>query len=125
MTAKDSIKSECLEKAKNLRKRMTHPEHILWRILRAKRFAAYKFRRQHPIEHFIVDFASCSHRLIIEIDGPYHDGRNAYDDDRSQFLQNKGFTILRFTNDDVYEHLDKVKSTILSILQQTASRTER
>ena len=68
---------------KQLRANPTEPERILWTILRGRNLAGLKFRRQHPIEPYIVDFYCAEASLVIELDGQSHDDRKAYDDQRT------------------------------------------
>jgi very-short-patch-repair endonuclease len=104
--------------ARHLRKNMTVAEKILWSELRKLRARGYHFRRQSPVDDFIVDFACLSHRLIIEVDGIQHDtnaGRRA-DTARDADLDWKGFKVLRFRNSDVSQNLDGVMLEILAAL---------
>lgn len=98
--------------ARSLRKRMTKAETILWSVLRGRRFDGYKFRRQVPIDWFIVDFLCSQQQLIIEIDGSIHDMQKGYDNDREQEIRKRGYRILRFTNDDIQDRLPVVLRTI-------------
>ncbi|MEI6730362.1 MAG: DUF559 domain-containing protein, partial [Pseudomonadota bacterium] len=119
---------ELIEKARELRKQTTKPEEIIWDCLRDRKLAGYKFRRQHPIEHYIADFACLENKLIIELDGGQHSLEK--DAKRTEFLESKGFKILRFWNNDVLENLEGVFDTILSTLKEisphpTLSQGER
>ena len=78
--------------AKSMRKDPTPAEAILWRYLRSKRFGNIKFRRQHPIPPYIVDFFCAVERLVIELDGESHIGKEAYDAQRQLFLEQQGLT---------------------------------
>ncbi len=104
--------------ARTLRIQMTDAEKILWEALRGRRCAGIKFRRQAPIKHFIVDFLSLEHSLIIEVDGPIHNQQKEYDRDREKVLQERGYTILRFTNKEIVERLD----TVLEIIRLACAR---
>jgi very-short-patch-repair endonuclease len=77
-----------------------------------------KFRRQVPIDHFIVDFACLSHRLIIEVDGATHgtDEEIASDSRRQRYLESQGFMVIRFSNDDVVTNADGVMDMIVGVL---------
>lgn len=79
--------------AKNLRKRATEEERILWAHLAAKRFLGFKFRRQEPIGPYIVDFVCFERRLVVELDGAHHDevAVKSYDAERSRWLCEQGF----------------------------------
>ena len=98
--------------AKNLRKNATEAEALLWRRLRARQMVGVKFRRQQPIENFIVDFVSFEKRIVIELDGGQHVVQENEDKKRDELLKNSGFTILRFWNNEVLENLDGVLEVI-------------
>jgi very-short-patch-repair endonuclease len=90
-------------RARRLRKKQTRAEYIFWQIVRDRRLLGLKFRRQHPIGSFIVDFYCHELSLVVEVDGPIHDQPNviAYDNRRSLFLESLGLKIIRFKNDEV------------------------
>src|SRR5690606_36880806 len=88
------------EFAKRLRRNMTDAERLLWKHLRAHRLNGHKFRRQHPIGPYIVDFVNLGANLIVEADGGQHN-ENALDVDRDAWLQSQGFKVLRFWNNDI------------------------
>lgn len=96
--------------AKSMRRQMTDAEAKLWNELRAHRLMGMSFRRQMPIDGYIVDFACPSRKLIVEIDGSQHaDDANALADEiRSAKLRALGWHILRFWNDDILRDLDNV-----------------
>ena len=100
--------------ARSLRRDATNAERRLWEGLRRKQIAGFRFRRQVILGGFIADFASFDARLVVEVDGATHstDQGAAYDAARSATLIAQGFTVLRFTNDDVYRNLDGVPETI-------------
>jgi very-short-patch-repair endonuclease len=100
-------------KAKELRHNSTDAERTLWRQLRAHRFAGYKFRRQQPLGRYIVDFICFEKQLIIEVDGGQHAEDVAYDEERSAWLQAKGFQVLRFWNHEVLRNSEAVSEMIL------------
>ncbi|MGO3127983.1 MAG: endonuclease domain-containing protein [Luteimonas sp.] len=93
--------------AKRLRRAMTPAEHALWRHLRARQRCNLKFRRQHPVGPFIVDFACLQPALVIEVDGGQHNGSRS-DAARDAYLRRCGFHVLRFWNDDVLSNPDGV-----------------
>ena len=99
--------------AKENRKEMTLAESILWNELRGMRGDCH-FRRQHPIGDFIVDFVCLSHNLVIEVDGAYHNESQQMIDDtmRTECLNDMGFNVLRFTNDEICTELDNVTEQI-------------
>jgi very-short-patch-repair endonuclease len=98
--------------AKDLRKNSTLAEGILWRNIRAKKFEGIKFRRQQPIENFIVDFVSFEKRVIIELDGSQHAEDTSKDIERDMVLESNGYTVLRFWNNEIFENLDGVLESI-------------
>jgi very-short-patch-repair endonuclease len=103
-----------------MRKVMTDAELRLWNELRAHRLMGLGFRRQLPVAGYIVDFACPSHRLIVEIDGSQHgfDANQDYDAARTRGLEAKGWTILRFWNDDVLRDLDNVCLHIIRTIDE-------
>jgi very-short-patch-repair endonuclease len=105
-----------LKHARRLRQDMTGPERILWGELRGKRFAGWTFRRQAPLGHYIVDFLCRPIRLVIEIDGDSHIGRFEQDQSRQEWLHSQGYSVVRFSNDDVLKELDSVLAAIERIL---------
>jgi len=100
------------DRAIELRRAATGPEKLLWSVLRGRQLAGLKFRRQHPIEPYIVDFYCASCELVIELDGESHDGRQEYDARREKFLRSLGLNILRISNDDVIYNLEGVATAI-------------
>ena len=104
------------DRAKEMRREPTPAENRLWQILRAKRLADYKFKRQLPIDHYIVDFCCLQSRLIIEADGGQHSESEA-DQRRDTYLRTQGFRILRFWNNDIFENEEGVLLTIMAALE--------
>lgn len=105
----------------NHRNNPTEAEKILWEVLRANNLGV-KFRRQHAIGDYIADFVCLSRYLIIEVDGGYHNKpeQKELDAIRSDYLHNRGFRILRFTNEQVIGNIDSVIKDIQSSLSQPA-----
>lgn len=103
--------------AKRMRKEMTDAERKLWGCLRAHRLMGLSFRRQVPIAGFIVDFACPDHKLIVEVDGSQHgnDSDLTYDLARTRRLEQDGWTVLRFWNDDVLRDIDNVCQHIVIV----------
>ena len=95
---------------------MTEAERRIWRILRSQQMQGYRFRRQVPTGRYIADFACHEARLIVEIDGGQHDNASPREAARSGFLQNEGYRILRFWNNEVLANLDGVDATIADAL---------
>ena len=100
--------------AKELRRKMTPFEKVLWQRLRTNKIAGLKFRRQHPIKFYIADFYCHAARLVIEVDGPVHGRieRREHDQQRSGIIEEFGIMILRFSNDEIRYHLKQVLKTI-------------
>ncbi len=103
--------------ARRLRQDSTDSERRLWAVLRDRRLAGYRFRRQHPIGDVIVDFACTKHSLVIEADGGQHSD-NPRDERRTAFLQSEGWRVIRFWNNDVLSNADGVIETILRELHK-------
>jgi adenine-specific DNA-methyltransferase len=107
-----------IARARELRKRQTEAETLLWCVLRGRRLCGLKFRRQYPIEPFIADFACVEERLIVEIDGGYHDYVVADDLTRQQRLEAFGWKVLRFENEDVLDDVEAVAIAIARFLDR-------
>jgi very-short-patch-repair endonuclease len=97
---------------RDLRTNSTDVERIIWQHIRARQMRGAKFRRQHVIENYIVDFVSFDAMLIIELDGGQHADQHTYDATRSNILELAGFKIMRFWNSDVTTNLDGVLQAI-------------
>ena len=98
--------------AKELRKKSTDAERLLWRHLKAKQFVGLKFRRQEQIGRFIADFVCYEKRLIIEADGGQHAVEKEKDEERTQWLNSQGFTVLRFWNNEILTNIDGVMEVV-------------
>ena len=85
---------------------------MLWSVLRSRNLGGLKFRRQHPIEPYIVDFYCAEARLVVELDGESHDGKEGYDARRSTHLKRLGLTVIRIHNDEVLTNIEGVASSI-------------
>jgi len=114
--------SKTFEAATILRKNMTLAELVLWKKLKDKTLFKDKFRRQHPVNLFIVDFYCHKYKLAIEIDGEIHktDGMKEYDLNRSSELDKFGVTVIRFSNDEVIFNIASVITTIQKIITELA-----
>jgi very-short-patch-repair endonuclease len=104
------------QKARQLRQSSTDAERRMWSALRDRRLIRYKFRRQHPIGNFIVDFACTEYGLVIEVDGGQHAG-NAADTRRNALLERQGWKVIRFWSNDVLGNTNGVVETILRALE--------
>ena len=103
---------DIIDFAKRLRRHHTETEMKLWSCLRARRFMGLKFRRQFPLEPYIVDFICLENKLIIEIDGGQHNERVKYDMKRTEYLNKLGYKVLRFWNSDIFNQFDIVLEEI-------------
>jgi len=110
--------------ARSLRKRATVPERVLWRRLRNRNFAGFKFRRQHAFEPYTLDFYCPVAKLAIELDGAGHNFRFARTRDRTraEFLAQHGIVVLRFWNHQVRQELDSVLQTIWLALAERCGK---
>ncbi len=100
-------------RARALRQTQTPFEAKLWSLLRDRRLEGYKFRRQHPIDRFVADFACAEHKLVIELDGNSHDNRIEQDAARDEFLRLNSWHTLRVRNAELMSNGDGVVLTIL------------
>ena len=112
-TADPALYAVLQEKALQMRQHPTDGERAMWTLLQDKAFGV-RFRRQHVIEDYIVDFVAIKPKLIIEVDGEYHvtPEQQAQDLLREKALQKMGFRIVRFTNEQVFNSPDLIKKTI-------------
>ncbi|MFN0076747.1 MAG: endonuclease domain-containing protein [Prosthecobacter sp.] len=103
-----------IEFARKLRQDATDPEALMWGCLRDRRVNQRKFRRQHPIKPYVLDFYCADLRLAIELDGGQHNSVEGklHDKARAAFLRSQGIKTLRFTNDEVMRHTDSVMNVI-------------
>jgi very-short-patch-repair endonuclease len=106
--------------AQALRREMTPAEHRLWQAIRNRQLGGLRFRCQHAVGPFILDFYCPSHRLVVELDGNVHDARAEYDEARTQQLTSYGYRVLRFRNDEVFTDLPSV----LERIRRATSRAE-
>ena len=106
-----------IAKARDLRNNLTKSEQALWKHLRMRRLAGYKFRRQQPIGAYIVDFVNFKRRVIIEVDGGQHSQQMDYDAERTVYLEAQGYQVLRFWNRQVLEEIKAVKTVVLKVLE--------
>ena len=106
-------------RARELRRNSTDAERRVWRALRDRQFAEHKFRRQHPLGRYIVDFVCLDRLLVIEVDGGHHAEQQDYDDVRDAWLRSEGFRVLRFSNREVLTALESVKEAVWMALGDT------
>ena len=118
METRHRIHPIILARAREMRHVRTPAEATLWRALR-NRQTGFKFRRQHPIYSFIIDFYSAEAKLLIEVDGESHLDTDLaiYDNARREYLEDLGYKVIRFTNNDVRYNFRAVASEILQIVE--------
>jgi very-short-patch-repair endonuclease len=100
--------------AREMRRTPTPAEDRLWQELRNRKLAGLKFRRQHPIERFIVDFYCQAAALVVEVDGALHENTKDRDAVRQQFLELNGLRVIRFSNEAVLARTEEVLAAIVS-----------
>lgn len=108
------VRPAILARARQLRRPMTPQEAKLWARLRRKQLYGVNFRRQHPMDRFILDFFCHQHKLVIEVDGGHHvePEQQAYDQARTEWLEGRGLRVIRFTNRDIDANIEGVLSEI-------------
>jgi very-short-patch-repair endonuclease len=104
--------------ARRLRRNSTDAERAMWRKLRNRRLEGHKFRRQVPFPPYVVDFLCDDAKLVIEVDGGQHDWNRAKDEVRTRHIEQLGFRVIRFWNNDVLSNMDGVLQQILIELKQ-------
>jgi very-short-patch-repair endonuclease len=102
----------------------TEAELALWNILRNKQILGLKFRRQHKIGQFIVDFYCHKTALVIEADGKIHDNRTTEDTVRTNWLKSIGLHVVRFSNEEILSQTEKVRAEIISYIESIGEQAE-
>ena len=102
--------------ARELRKKATEAERVLWGQLSRRKMEGFKFRRQQPIGQYIVDFVNFEKKLIVELDGGQHKIQKNDDKKRDNWFEEQGFRVLRFWNNDVFENLEGILEVVRKIL---------
>jgi very-short-patch-repair endonuclease len=102
-------------KARRLRRGQTEAERRLWNLLRNRTVHGLKFVRQHPIDPFVADFVCRERMLVIELDGSQHVEDAEYDARRTAYLNRRGYSVLRFWNTDVLQHLGAVEEMLVAL----------
>jgi very-short-patch-repair endonuclease len=105
-------------RAKQLHRNMSPAEEKLWKHLRAHRMGDVHFRNQHAIGNYIVDFCAPRRKLIIELDGSQHLDQKEYDEERTKYLELRGYKVLRFWNNDIMNNIDDVLKAIWNVLSE-------
>jgi len=112
------VPARLLEAARELRKSMTDAEQLLWLCLRRKQLAGYRFRRQHPLQRFVLDFYCSEVKLAVELDGGQHNDAVSIscDSQRTAFLKTQGILVVRVWNNEVFENLEGVLQKIYEVV---------
>ena len=107
-----------MHQAGELRRQTTPAEKKLWAYLRLMREDGVRFRRQHAIANYIVDFCSPQQKLIVELDGSQHLEQEDYDSERTKYLELQGYKVIRFWNNDVMNNIEGVILAITYALEE-------
>jgi len=110
------------QRAQVLRKRTTDSERLLWSHLRRRQLRGYRFRRQVPIGNYIADFVCIEARLIIELDGSQHQEQRVYDEQRTRYLEQRGFKIFRVWDNQAFTETQSVLETIANMLESATQQ---
>jgi very-short-patch-repair endonuclease len=105
------------DRARKLRREQTDAEGRLWYLLRNRNLAGRKFKRQLPIGPYIADFACVELKLIVEADGGQHADQMTYDEKRTEWLESRGWRVLRFWNNDILTNTEGVSETLLEAIR--------
>ncbi len=124
MSEMTRMRATTKQNSRSLRREMTDAEKLLWRHLRMEQLSGYKFRRQHPIGNYIVDFVCLEAALVLEVDGGQHAESAGNDAVRTKWLEGKGLHVMRFWNNEVLNNIEGVKIVIWNYLSgiQPSSR---
>ena len=106
-----------LKRARELRREPTLAEHKLWAYLRLMQEDGVRFRRQHAIGPFVTDFCAPRSKLVIELDGSQHLEQGGYDKERTNYLESRGYKVIRFWNNDVVNNIEGVILAIMNALE--------
>lgn len=123
------VRAPAVDHARELRQQQTDAEARLWSHLRGRRLQGFKFRRQHPLGSYILDFVCLDARLVVELDGGQHADAQAYDDRRTVFIEQQGMRVIRFWNHEVLTKtaavLDKIWQTLQTLTPTLSRERER
>ena len=120
----ENASPKVFEHARFLKKVMTRAEKILWRELRGRKFHGMKFRRQHPVAGYILDYYCHESKLVIELDGEIHNqiDISEYDKKRTEEREALGLRVIRFTNDEIINNLKIVLTKLTSLIISFSSQ---
>ena len=121
--SKSSIDPNPASVARRLRVDATEVEKVLWRKLRGRQLG-FKFRRQRPVGPFVTDFCCVEAKLIVELDGEQHAANQGYDADRTAFLIDRGYRVIRFWNHEITSELERVIAEISVFLNDPHRLTQ-
>ena len=107
-----------MRRATELRREETPAEGKLWAYLRGRKIKGIKFRRQHAIGNYIVDFCAVKEKLVIELDGSQHLGQSEYDEERTAYLESQGYKVIRFWNNQVMNDISGCVIAIEGALEE-------
>jgi very-short-patch-repair endonuclease len=107
--------SNIVATSKVLRRDLTAAEAILWDSLRGRKLVGLKFRRQHAVGNFILDFYCSEHNLVIEVDGDIHNKQKEHNAARTQILETYGYKVIRFRNEEIVNNLDCALQEIVAV----------
>src|SRR5687768_1985824 len=116
---REMFRQTLVSRAREMRKDMPAAESKLWNALRGDQLLGLRFRRQHRLGSYIADFYCHAAKLVIEVDGDSHDERRAYDEKRTWWMSQQGVSVLRFTNDEVFNSFDAVIEAIAARCAQS------
>ncbi len=116
------LPEDLLNFARSLRQQQTDAETRLWGLLRSRRLAGFKFRRQHPILPYVVDFYCHEAALVIEVDGGQHGDDRGRDEKRTDFLRNRGLKVIRFWNNEILREIEAVLEKIWQEIHSPSPR---
>ena len=112
MTKMTRITIVAKQRSRQLRRSMTETERRLWQRLRGLQIGGYKFRRQHPLGRYVLDFVCLDAGLVIEVDGGQHADHSDRDAMRTRWLEQRGLRVLRFWNHEIWHNIEDVKGVI-------------
>ncbi len=106
------------QQARHLRKNMTDAERKIWHSIKGKKIKNHRFRRQHPIGPYIVDFVCLENRIVIEIDGGQHAWQKETDEKRTKWLESEGYRVIRFWNNQIMNEFNGVIQILWNMLEE-------
>jgi len=109
------------DNARHLRKTQTDAERRLWQLLRNRSLEGCKFRQQHPVGSYICDFFCIDRQLVIEVDGGQHAERIESEEERTSYLESRGYTVMRFWNHEVLTETEAVLEKVLNMISSISS----